>query len=40
MTSTPEPVNPEFAAFREEFLDHLFPDGLPENQKDLWRELR
>jgi hypothetical protein len=31
--------NPEFAAFRQEFLDHLL-DGIPEDEKDLWRDLR
>jgi len=29
----------EFAAFREKFLDHLL-DGIPEDEKQLWRDLR
>jgi hypothetical protein len=29
----------EFAAFREKFLDHLL-DGIPDDEKDLWRDLR
>jgi hypothetical protein len=34
-----EPANAEFAAFREEFLDHLL-EGVPEDEKQLWRDLR
>jgi hypothetical protein len=41
--STPDSREPdllaEFAAFREKFLDHLL-DGIPEDEKDLWRDLR
>jgi hypothetical protein len=36
-----EPVNEEFAAFREEFLDHILEaSGVPEDERDLWRALR
>lgn len=36
----PEPVHEEFAAWREEFLDHLLPEDMPEDEKDLFRSLR
>jgi hypothetical protein len=32
--------NPEFEAFRQEFLDHLLPEGMPENERQMWEELR
>ena len=39
--TAPEPeVNAEFAAFRDEFLDHVLPEGMPEDEKQMWRELR
>jgi len=41
MSEQPEPVNEEFAAFREEFLDHILEaSGVPEDERDLWRDLR
>lgn len=34
-------VNPEFAAFRDEFYDHILDaSGVPEDEKRLWRDLR
>lgn len=33
-------VNPEFEAFRQKFLDHLLPEDMPEDEKQLWRDLR
>jgi hypothetical protein len=32
-------ANPEFEAFRQEFCGHLLA-GLPQDEQDLWRELR
>jgi hypothetical protein len=33
--------NPEFAAFRNEFLDlTLDASGVPEDQRQMWRDLR
>ena len=41
MSAQPEPVNEEFEAFREEFLDRtLEAFGVPPEQWDLWRALR
>ena len=41
MSETPEPVNEEFAAWREKFLDAgLEASGVPPEQMDLWRDLR
>lgn len=42
MSEQQEPeVNEEFAAFREEFLDHILEaSGVPEGERDLWRDLR
>jgi hypothetical protein len=34
-----EPVSEEFAVFAAEFREHLL-DGLPEDEKQLWRDLR
>lgn len=40
MSEPREPeVSAEFAAFREEFLDHVL-EGLPEDEKQMWRDLR
>ena len=40
--SRPEPdVNAEFAAFRDEFLEHVLDAyDVPEDLRQLWRELR
>ena len=41
MSEQPEPVNEEFAAFRDEFYDHILEaSGVPPEQMDLWRQLR
>ena len=41
MSGQPEPVNEEFEAFREEFYDHILEaSGVPEGERDLWRQLR
>ena len=38
----PEPdISAEFAAFREEFLDHILDAyDVPEDERQMWRELR
>ena len=38
----PEPdVNAEFAAFRDEFLDHILDAyDVPEDLRQMWRDLR
>ena len=43
--STPErqepDINTEFAAFREEFLEHILDAyDVPEHLRQMWRELR
>ena len=41
MSETAEPdVNPEFAAFEKEFYDHTLPEDMPEDEKQMWRDLR
>jgi len=41
VSAQPEPVNEEFEAFRDEFLDaNLAVSGVPPEQWDLWRDLR
>jgi hypothetical protein len=39
--STPEPENAAFAAFAAEFAEHILEaSGVPEDERQLWRDLR